>query len=184
MLRGKSLRPGGPTGTALGDLNITVGGDIDITKEPDAPVILLGSVDTVRGTYQFQGRRFDLVRGGTVRFIGRAADQPAARRHGDARDPEHRRRGARAHHRQRQGAGARADQQSAARRVRHPGADRLQPPGQRAGLRREARRWRRPPAALPAASSPRRSATRSAARSISICSRSRRPPTPATSAPA
>ncbi len=75
-LRGNSLRPGGPTGAALGDLNITVGGDLDITKEPDGPVILLGSVDTVRGTYQFQGRRFDLVRGGTVRFVGEAQINP------------------------------------------------------------------------------------------------------------
>jgi autotransporter translocation and assembly factor TamB len=70
VLRGKSLRPGGPTATAFGDLNITVGGDLEITKEPDGPIILLGSVDTVRGTYQFQGRRFDLVRGGTVKFTG------------------------------------------------------------------------------------------------------------------
>jgi autotransporter translocation and assembly factor TamB len=70
VLRGQSLRPGGPTRTAIGDINITVGGDLDVTKEPDGPVILLGSVDTVRGTYQFQGRRFDLVRGGTVQFTG------------------------------------------------------------------------------------------------------------------
>ena len=70
VLRGKSLRPGGPTRTAIGDVNITVGGDVDITKEPDGPIILLGSVDAVRGTYQFQGRRFDLVRGGTVKFTG------------------------------------------------------------------------------------------------------------------
>ena len=76
VLRGKSLRPGGPTGTALGDVNITVGGDIDITKDPDAPLILLGSVDTVRGTYQFQGRRFDLARGGTVKFTGEPQINP------------------------------------------------------------------------------------------------------------
>jgi autotransporter translocation and assembly factor TamB len=76
VLRGKSLRPGGPTGASIGDMNITVGGDIDITKDPDAPLILLGSVDTVRGTYQFQGRRFDLVRGGTVKFTGEAQINP------------------------------------------------------------------------------------------------------------
>jgi autotransporter translocation and assembly factor TamB len=70
VLRGTSLRPGGPTGTALGDINITVGGNVDITKPPDGQLTLLGSVDTVRGTYTFQGRRFDLQRGGTVRFIG------------------------------------------------------------------------------------------------------------------
>ncbi len=70
VLRGNSLRPGGPTGTALGDINITVGGNVHIGKPPDGQLTLLGSVDTVRGTYTFQGRRFDLVRGGTVRFIG------------------------------------------------------------------------------------------------------------------
>ena len=36
VLRGKSLRPGRPTRAAIGDVNITVGGDVDITKEPDA----------------------------------------------------------------------------------------------------------------------------------------------------
>jgi translocation and assembly module TamB len=76
VLRGKSLRPGGPTHASIGDVNITVGGDVDISKEPDGPVILLGSVDAVRGTYQFQGRRFDLVRGGTVRFTGEPQINP------------------------------------------------------------------------------------------------------------
>ena len=57
-------------------MNITVGGDVDITKEPDGPLILLGSVDAVRGTYQFQGRRFDLVRGGTVKFTGEPEINP------------------------------------------------------------------------------------------------------------
>ncbi len=51
-------------------MNVTVGGDVEVTKEPDGPLLLVGSVDAVRGTYQFQGRRFDLVRGGTVRFVG------------------------------------------------------------------------------------------------------------------
>ena len=76
VLRGKSIRPGGPTGTSVGDLNITVGGNIDVTKAADAPLILLGEVDTVRGTYQFQGRRFDLVRGGTIRFTGEEQINP------------------------------------------------------------------------------------------------------------
>jgi translocation and assembly module TamB len=76
VLRGKSLRPGGPTGTALGDINITVGGNVDVTKPPDGQLTLLGSVDTVRGTYTFQGRRFDLARGGTVRFIGEPEMNP------------------------------------------------------------------------------------------------------------
>ncbi|MEN3336505.1 MAG: translocation and assembly module TamB [Acidobacteriota bacterium] len=70
VLRGKDIRPGGPTGTALGNLNITVGGDLRIQKSAGGQVAPVGTVDTVRGTYEFQGRRFDLVRGGTLRFVG------------------------------------------------------------------------------------------------------------------
>jgi translocation and assembly module TamB len=33
-------------------------------------------VNTVRGTYEFQGRRFDLVRGGTLRFTGDTGINP------------------------------------------------------------------------------------------------------------
>ncbi len=70
VLRGRNLRPGGPTGASLGDLNITVGGDVQILKQPGEQITLLGVVNTVRGMYEFQGRRFELQRGGTVRFIG------------------------------------------------------------------------------------------------------------------
>jgi autotransporter translocation and assembly factor TamB len=76
VLRGKNLRPGGPSGGAIGDMNITVGGDLRIRKEPEGEMTLDGAVDTVRGTYQFQGRRFDLVRGGTVRFTGESEINP------------------------------------------------------------------------------------------------------------
>ena len=76
VLRGKDLRPGGPTGTALGDINITVGGDLRARKSSGAPITLLGTVNTVRGTYAFQGRRFDLVRDGTIRFIGTPSMNP------------------------------------------------------------------------------------------------------------
>ena len=76
VLRGKDLRPSGPTGSALGDLNITVGGDVRLRKDPSAPITLLGTVNTVRGTYAFQGRRFDLVRDGTIRFIGTSSIDP------------------------------------------------------------------------------------------------------------
>ncbi len=76
VVRGKKLRPGGPTGTALGDINITLGGDLHVKKEPNAPVVLVGTVNTVRGTYDFQGRRFDLARDGTIRFIGTPTINP------------------------------------------------------------------------------------------------------------
>jgi autotransporter translocation and assembly factor TamB len=70
VLRGKDLRPGGPTGAALGDMNITVGGQIDVRKAAGDQVRIFGTVQTVRGTYEFQGRRFDLARGGQIRFVG------------------------------------------------------------------------------------------------------------------
>lgn len=76
VLRGNNLRPGGPTGASLGDMNITVGGDLRIRKDPGAPVILLGTVETIRGTYDFQGRQFALVRGGTLRFVGETEINP------------------------------------------------------------------------------------------------------------
>jgi autotransporter translocation and assembly factor TamB len=77
VLRGKKLRPGGPTGASLGDMNITVGGDIQVVKPANGQVLLLGTVETVRGTYEFQGRRFDLQRGGTLRFMGEPQPNPA-----------------------------------------------------------------------------------------------------------
>jgi autotransporter translocation and assembly factor TamB len=70
VLRGSELRPGGPTGASLGDVNITVGGEIEIAKKPGDQIRLLGVVNTVRGMYEFQGRRFELQRAGTVRFTG------------------------------------------------------------------------------------------------------------------
>ena len=77
VLRGRKLRAGGPTSASLGDMNITVGGDLQIVKPADGQVLLLGTIETVRGTYEFQGRRFDLLRGGTLRFMGEPQINPA-----------------------------------------------------------------------------------------------------------
>lgn len=60
--------PGASVG--LGALNVTLGGDLVATKAPRESVRLTGTVNTVRGTYQFQGRRFDILRDGTIRFDG------------------------------------------------------------------------------------------------------------------
>ena len=70
VLRGRDLRPSGPRSAAVGNVNVTVGGNLRVQKEPSQPIKLFGAVNTVRGTYQFQGRSFDLVRGGTIRFAG------------------------------------------------------------------------------------------------------------------
>jgi autotransporter translocation and assembly factor TamB len=76
ILRGRKIRPGGPTRAAIGDINITVGGDLTIRKESGGQPTLTGTITTVRGTYQFQGRQFELARGGTVRFTGDADLNP------------------------------------------------------------------------------------------------------------
>lgn len=60
--------PGSPVG--LGAINVTLGGDMRATKETGGSIALVGVVNTVRGFYTFQGRRFDLLRDGTVRFTG------------------------------------------------------------------------------------------------------------------
>jgi autotransporter translocation and assembly factor TamB len=70
VLRGRNLRPGGPAGASLGDMNITVGGDVQVRKQAGEPFLLVGVVNTVRGMYEFQGRRFELERDGTIRFTG------------------------------------------------------------------------------------------------------------------
>jgi translocation and assembly module TamB len=60
--------PNAPIG--LGALNVTLGGDLTVTKNPGERVQLVGSVNTVRGNYDFQGRRFEILRDGMVHFQG------------------------------------------------------------------------------------------------------------------
>ena len=60
VVRGDDLRPGGATAAQIGGLNATVGADLQIRKQVDGPVTLLGKANTVRGFYEFQGRRFTL----------------------------------------------------------------------------------------------------------------------------
>jgi autotransporter translocation and assembly factor TamB len=70
IVRGQSLRPGGPTAAQIGNVNATVGADMQLQKKPDEPILLRGTIDTVRGYYEFQGRRFEISRNGTVQFQG------------------------------------------------------------------------------------------------------------------
>jgi autotransporter translocation and assembly factor TamB len=76
ILRGQNLRPSGKEGWSLGDLNVTVGSDLQATRAPGQPVSLLGDVTTVRGVYSFQGRRFEIQRGGHIRFQGEVPIDP------------------------------------------------------------------------------------------------------------
>jgi translocation and assembly module TamB len=70
VIRGQDLRPGGPTAAQIGNVNATFGADLQIHKDPNGPIVLRGTANTVRGFYEFQGRRFEIVRDGTVQFLG------------------------------------------------------------------------------------------------------------------
>src|SRR5438874_5455744 len=76
VVRGDDIRPGGATAMQIGNVNATVGADLHIQKNPDAPITIRGTADTVRGFYEFQGRRFELVRGGTMQFLGLSEINP------------------------------------------------------------------------------------------------------------
>ena len=69
VLRGDDVKIGGE-GLSLGDLNMTLGGELQATKAPGASTMVVGTIHTVRGFYEFQGRRFELRRDGTVSFKG------------------------------------------------------------------------------------------------------------------
>jgi autotransporter translocation and assembly factor TamB len=76
VVRGDDIRPGGASAMAIGSLNATVGADLTITKQVDGPVVIRGTANTVRGFYEFQGRRFTLLRDGTARFRGTPSINP------------------------------------------------------------------------------------------------------------
>jgi translocation and assembly module TamB len=70
ILKAQGLNPGGTSPITLGDVNVTLGGDIHAGKRQGEPLSLTGRVNTVRGTYDFQGRRFDIERDGGIQFTG------------------------------------------------------------------------------------------------------------------
>ena len=69
VLRGNELRPANAP-IDIGDMNVTVGGNVQVRKAPGAELRLVGDVNTVRGNYTFQGRRFEILRDGRIRFAG------------------------------------------------------------------------------------------------------------------
>ena len=69
VVKASELRtPGAPV--SLSAINVTLGGALRATKAPGQQIVLIGTVNTVRGTSVFQGRRFEIMRDGTVRFAG------------------------------------------------------------------------------------------------------------------
>jgi autotransporter translocation and assembly factor TamB len=69
VLRGDDVKPAAG-GYSVGNLNLTVGGEIRATKAAGEGPVVVGNIRTIRGFYEFQGRRFDLERDGTVSFKG------------------------------------------------------------------------------------------------------------------
>jgi TamB, inner membrane protein subunit of TAM complex len=76
VVKGQNLQPSGSL-IGLGSVNLTLGGDLWADKAPYDLLRLTGTVNTVRGTYDFQGRRFEILRDGTVRFEGLDELDPA-----------------------------------------------------------------------------------------------------------
>jgi translocation and assembly module TamB len=63
------VSPGTPIG--LGDIDLRVGGDLYLYKDPSEPLYVTGSLDQVGGTYVFQGRRFEIDEAGSsINFVG------------------------------------------------------------------------------------------------------------------
>jgi autotransporter translocation and assembly factor TamB len=67
VVKASELRAPGAA-ISLGAMNLTLGGDLRATKDPGRPIVLVGAINTVRGNYDFQGRRFEILRDGSVRF--------------------------------------------------------------------------------------------------------------------
>jgi autotransporter translocation and assembly factor TamB len=75
-IKADSLQPEGAP-VSLGALNLTLGGDVTVEKAAGDAPRLRGIVNTVRGSYDFQGRRFEILRDGTLRFEGLNPPNPA-----------------------------------------------------------------------------------------------------------
>ncbi|HTH03184.1 MAG TPA: translocation/assembly module TamB domain-containing protein [Vicinamibacterales bacterium] len=75
-LRGENMHLSRETLASLGDISVTLGGDMSIRKAPHEPIEVAGTLQTIRGTYAYQGRRFTIERDGTVRFVGDSGLDP------------------------------------------------------------------------------------------------------------
>lgn len=76
VLRGNDIRPANAA-IEMGDMNVTVGGAVQVSKARGAEFRLRGEVNTIRGNYTFQGRRFEIMRDGRIRFSGSDELNPA-----------------------------------------------------------------------------------------------------------
>jgi len=76
VLKGQNIRMSRGATSTLGDLNITFSGDLAVRKAPQGKPEFSGVLQTVRGTYAYQGRRFTIERDGTLRFLSPNSSDP------------------------------------------------------------------------------------------------------------
>ena len=76
LLRGRDMHASFSR-IGLGDMNITVGGELQIRKAPAGRPDVVGTVTVIRGFYDFQGRRFEVLRDSQIRFQGTQLVDPA-----------------------------------------------------------------------------------------------------------
>jgi translocation and assembly module TamB len=76
VLRGRDIQTA-YSRIGLGNTNITVGGDLNVRKVPGGEPDVVGTVTVVRGFYEFQGRRFDVLRDSEIRFTGTRPVDPS-----------------------------------------------------------------------------------------------------------
>jgi autotransporter translocation and assembly factor TamB len=76
LLRGQDIRRDSAA-AGLGDISLVVGGDFRVQKNRRRPTTLVGTVTTVRGSYEYYGRRFEILRDGRIQFTGGTEIDPA-----------------------------------------------------------------------------------------------------------
>jgi translocation and assembly module TamB len=76
LLRGQNIRRDSAA-AGLGNVSLVVGGDFRVQKDRRRPTTLVGTVTTVRGTYEYYGRRFEILRDGRIQFQGADPSDPA-----------------------------------------------------------------------------------------------------------
>ncbi len=76
VVRGENMRLSRESVAGVGDINVVFGGDLAIRKIPHGRLALSGALQTVRGSYAYQGRRFTIEREGVLRFTGENSLDP------------------------------------------------------------------------------------------------------------
>ena len=167
------VSPGTPIG--LGNINLRVGGDLSLYKDPGQPLSVTGSLDSMSGTYTFPGTPLRRRRSELHQLPRRS--ESGVVRHRYARHLQ--RRDARGHHGPADQPRAAAVEHAAARCVRHSLADRVQHLDEPSSPVRSRPSSRFVPPRSPPAFWRRRSSRRCSGRSASTRSRSSRPATTA-----